>query len=203
MPGGMKTNGTDELSAMLGKLEAEAGNVAKQALYQGASVMEKSFNKAIRGIKTEPFSYGTEKEKRMPSPEEVEMISGYVGVARFQGNGAEVNTLVGIQTEGYETVHWNHMLSTARTNYKEKNGKDVWSGKAYLKMGKDGHAVKDRGKGGLTNRKPVGVVANSINSGTSFMQKQPFARKAVNGSRKEAQEAMEKTGEKLINEMTK
>ena len=41
-------------------------------------------------------------------------------------------------------------------------------------------------------RKPIPVIANAINSGTSFMDKQPFFRQAVSGSESAAVTAMEK-----------
>ena len=47
-------------------------------------------------------------------------------------------------------------------------------------------------KGG-TNIKPSPVIANAINSGTSFMEKQPFFRKATSRAKGKAQEAFEKT----------
>lgn len=41
--------------------------------------------------------------------------------------------------------------------------------------------------------KPVPLIANSINSGTSFMQKQPFMRRAFSQSKGAAEAAIEKT----------
>jgi len=39
--------------------------------------------------------------------------------------------------------------------------------------------------------KPIPLIVNSINSGTSFMKKQPFIRKAANSGGKKAMAAME------------
>lgn len=39
-------------------------------------------------------------------------------------------------------------------------------------------------------RKPIPLIVNSINSGTSFMKKQPFIRKASNANREKAKNAM-------------
>ena len=39
--------------------------------------------------------------------------------------------------------------------------------------------------------KPIPLIANSINSGTSFMQKQPFLRKAFSQNKSKAQSAIE------------
>ena len=49
------------------------------------------------------------------------------------------------------------------------------------------------GYGTMAGRtKPVGLIANAINSGTSFMTKQPFYRQAVSTSRSHALTEMEK-----------
>ena len=51
--------------------------------------------------------------------------------------------------------------------------------------------------------KPVAVIARSINSGTSFMEKQPVFRKAVAKSRKKAEQAMVDKANQLIEKLTK
>ena len=51
--------------------------------------------------------------------------------------------------------------------------------------------------------KPIGVVANSINSGTSFMQKQPFMRKALKAATPKCEEVIIKTAEQLIDSIIK
>lgn len=192
MAGGMKTTGTEELSAMLGKLSSEARRIASYALYDGAAVVANAYQGAVGSIRTAEFKYAPEGQKRLPTPEEVAIIRGKVGVSRFKGSGAEVNTLVGIQEDGYESVNWNHMKNSARTKYKLiAGGKAIHSGKAKA-TGVSGQSAK-----------PIGVIANAINSGTSFMTKQPVFRKAVSAARSAAQKAMEDTAEKLINEITK
>ncbi len=50
---------------------------------------------------------------------------------------------------------------------------------------------------------PIPLIANSINSGTSFMQKQPFIRKAVNSGGKKAMRAMTDKVESEWEKMTK
>lgn len=50
-------------------------------------------------------------------------------------------------------------------------------------------------------RKPIPQIANAINSGTSFMRKQPFFRRAVNRSRDAAIAKMEATGEAKLKEI--
>lgn len=51
--------------------------------------------------------------------------------------------------------------------------------------------------------KPIPKIANAINSGTSFMKKQPFFRKAVTAGTKTASEAMTKKIEAEIDALTK
>lgn len=49
--------------------------------------------------------------------------------------------------------------------------------------------------------KPVPVIARSINSGTSFMKKQPVFRKAVSKSREPAQQAIVAKAEQMLEEI--
>ena len=51
--------------------------------------------------------------------------------------------------------------------------------------------------------KPVPLIVASVNSGTSFMKKQPFFRKAVSNGTKKATEAMIRKADETIKEMTK
>jgi len=50
-------------------------------------------------------------------------------------------------------------------------------------------------------QKAVSVIARSINSGTSFMKKQPVFRQAVNSAKAEAQNAIVSKAEKMFNEI--
>lgn len=52
-------------------------------------------------------------------------------------------------------------------------------------------------------KKPIPLIVNSINSGTSFMTKQPFIRKAANSGGKKAMEAMKKVIETEFEAVTK
>ena len=49
----------------------------------------------------------------------------------------------------------------------------------------------------------IGVIANAINSGTSFMQKQPFVRKGANKGAPKAIEAMKEFIENELNAINK
>ena len=173
----LKVDGMAEISEVLDKLDKQAPAVAAQGLYAGAGVMANGLQKAIQGIKTAPFKYAKNGEKRLPSPEEKEaLLRASVGIAKFDKNGTEVDTSVGFNSAGYVNVQYTHMSRQARTNYKAVkfgNKNSVSSSSMYVLV-KHGYA-----ENGAQNQKPVGVIANAINSGTSFMKKQPFFRQAV------------------------
>ena len=76
----------------------------------------------------------------------------------------------------------------------DKNGSEVTTSVGY---GNAGYAEID-GK-----QNAVAQIANAINSGTSFMQKQPFIRKAANSGSRKATEAIRQAIEARIKEITK
>ena len=146
MPFVMEIDGMAEVSEMLTKLEEDAPKIAAKALYEGAGIMADEIKKGAESIRTAPFKYARE-GTRLPSPEEKEIVmQAGVGIARFNKEGAEVDTSVGYRNAGYADL----------------NGK----------------------------QKPIPVIVNAINSGTSFMTKQPFVRKAASSGGKKAMEAM-------------
>ena len=53
------------------------------------------------------------------------------------------------------------------------------------------------------NGKPIPLIANGINSGSSFIIKYPFARKAEAAGKAKALAALEQEANKLIDEVTK
>lgn len=75
-----------------------------------------------------------------------------------------------------------------------KTGNEVLTSVGY---GRSGYA-EINGK-----RKPVAVIANAINSGTSFMKKQPFIRKAVSQSQGRATNAIEQKISEMVENMMK
>lgn len=109
MPMTIRTDGLEELNAMLAKLGAQATDVAAGALYDGAGVMADAFTRGTQSIVTEPFKYLAHPEatgtKRLASPEEKAALIGKSGVAKFRNDGDEINTVVGISgNAGYATV---------------------------------------------------------------------------------------------------
>ena len=186
-----KVEGMDELFSRLKKAEDKSLGIAAMGLYEGAGVVADAVSKGVKGISTEPFKYAKDGQKRKPSPEEKEAIQvGAHGIAKFRKKLHRVDTSVGFNGAEYVDVNFSHMNANARTNYKK-----VWfKGKEYTATSTlrfiNQHTGKKMGKGGQ-NYKPVGVIANAINSGTSFMQKQPFIRTAFQQSKAAAVAAIE------------
>ena len=131
----LKVDGIEEISKTLEALGDAAPEVAARALYVGAGVMADAYAKAALSIKSEKFNYRFGNLKRLPSHEEKAAVIGSTGIAKFDKNGSEVNTAIGISGSGYANIA----------------GKQV----------------------------AVAKIANAINSGTSFMVKQPVFRKAA------------------------
>ena len=155
----MKVEGLDELSRKLAQLGDRAEEVASRALYDGAGVMADAYAQAVESIQTEPFRYAFGDRKRAPSPEEKAALQGKTGIARFDKNGTEVNTAIGVNGAGYADV----------------------AGK----------------------QKAVRKIANAINSGTSFMVKQPVFRRAVTQAKGAASAAIVAKADQLFDEIIK
>lgn len=177
----IEAEGITELTEMLSAAGNAAQSVASVGLYEGARVVADGVSKEVRGISTEPFKYAAGGRKRKPSPEEKGALlgAGAAGVAKFKKNGLSVNTSVGFNRAGYAIIN-GRRGTKARTNYRydAKTGKVVHASKA--------------GKG-TQNVKPIPLIANAINHGTGFMEKQPFFRKAVDRSNSRAQKVIEET----------
>lgn len=75
----------------------------------------------------------------------------------------------------------------------DKNGSEVDTSVGY----------SAQGYAPLKNKlKPVPLIANAINSGTSFMRKQAFVRKAAKSGGSKASDAIREKIETLVEEMT-
>lgn len=198
----MQTEGLKETIDAIRELGDKAEFVASWALYDGAGVMADQINKEANTIKTEPFHYAAVSgaTTRLPSPEEKQMLldSGASGIAKFKKRLGAVDTSVGYNAAGYAPVNWNHMSSNARTNYKAVSlkGHEV-NASSFLKALRKASGDATIGKG-AQNMKPIGVIANAINSGTSFMTKQPFIRRAVTKATPKAIAAIVSRAESMI-----
>ena len=99
----MKTVGLDKVMSTLAKLNKDAGKVAAESLYEGAGIIADAFASAAKSIRTEPFK--GKRDQRLPSPEEKAAIIGKTGIAKFEANGSEVNTLIGVSgAAGYADI---------------------------------------------------------------------------------------------------
>lgn len=200
-------SGMEVLQKQFEKLQKEAPRAASYALYEGAGVVADAVSREVQGISTEPFKYVKNGQKRKPSPEEKATLQEAPhGVAKFRKKLERIDTTVGYNNAGYANVNWNHMKSTARTNYKAVSFKGHSSNaSSYLKTlreteGSEKYGISKTFGRHAQNQKPVGAIANAINSGTSFMERQPFMRKAFTKSKKAAMAAIE---ERLTKELEK
>lgn len=100
MAGGMRTDGTEELMAMLTKVGDAAPAIAAQALYEGAGVVADAYTAAAGTIVTAARRWHNEPGGRLPTKEEKAMLVNSIGVARFNKDMDSVDTLVGA-AEGY------------------------------------------------------------------------------------------------------
>lgn len=189
MPFSFQVEGMDELIRAMDQLPEKARKIAAEGLYEGAGVVADSVSTAVQGIATAPFKYAKGGTKRLPSPEEKAILANSRhGVAKFRNNGLRIDTSVGFQNSGYAAITWNHAKTYGGSRTKYKMG-----GK-----GKMVHASQGTGK----SMKPVPLIANSINSGTSFMTKQPFLRKAFSKAKGAATAAIESGIESRLEELS-
>ena len=103
MPYKMRTEGMEELTETLRALGESAESVASMALFEGAGTMADTIKKSAEDINTEPFRYARPGERRLPSPEEKEIILSVEGkgIAKFRHDGDGVSTSVGYSNAGY------------------------------------------------------------------------------------------------------
>lgn len=180
------TEGLDELNRAIDSLGKAGQGAAAAGLFEAAGVYADEVSKAIDGIAVSPYKYASRKrgEVREPSPEEKAILkgAGANGIAKFKKSGVSVDTSIGFNNAGYAPVTWGNKRHKGRTNYK-------WDGKTATR-------ASAGGKG--TDVKPIPVIANAINSGTGFMKKQPFFRKAVSRAKGKASEAFEKAATDVL-----
>lgn len=150
----LKADGLDALGQELANLGNKATEIASAALFDGAKVVADAMSAATKSIKTAPFKYAKPGETRLPSPQEKSALDRKVGIASFQKTGDAVDTLIGLNLDGYAKV------------------------------------------GGKV--RPVAVIARSINSGTSFMDKQPVYRQALSKAKAAAVKAAVDAAEEKI-----
>ena len=190
MPFTLEWSGADELLRKMDRLPDKAAKIAAEALYEGADMMADAVSRAVQGIATEEFHYAKGGETRMPSPEEKAIVMNQRrGISKFKNNGTVISTKVGVSSDGYSKITWNHAKSGTRTKYKIGLG------------GKATGSQSQEGKSSGLSAKPVAVIINSIEHGTSFMKKQPFMRKAIQQTKGAAMAAIDAGIKKRENEL--
>lgn len=99
----LEATGIDEFAKMLGKLGNEVESIAAQSLYEGAGIMANALKSAIASIPTENWHRVEPgvNPLRSATPAEKRQIQEAVGIAKFDKNGSEVNTAIGITGSGY------------------------------------------------------------------------------------------------------
>lgn len=101
----MQVEGIEELSKKLVELGDKADGVAALSLYEGARVMADAYSAAANGLKAEEFHYAFGGNRRGTSYEEKAAILGRVGIAKFDKNGSEVSTSIGLSGKlGYVQI---------------------------------------------------------------------------------------------------
>ena len=135
---------------------------------------------------------------------------GVAAASLYEGAGVMADAVSqavgGIATEPFRYAADGH---TRKPSPEEKALLEA-APKGVAKFRKNGTSVdtsvglSQAGYGRLGNAtKPIPLIANAINSGTSFMQKQPFFRKAVSQAKGQALKTIDSGIQKRIEEMTK
>ena len=114
------------------------------------------------------------------------------------------------QAQEIKTVPFKYAKDGQRLPSPEEKEIVIAAGMGIAKFDKNGTEIdtsvgyRNAGYADLNGKKkPIPVSVNAINSGTSFMNKQPFIRKAANSGGKKAIAAMKKTIEAEFEAMSK
>ena len=115
--------------------------------------------------------------------------------------------------EGIKTADFHYVVfpgAVMRDPSPEEKAIVLEAGVGIAKFNKNGSEVdtsvgyRNAGYATLKGKtKPIPQIVNAINSGTSFMKKQPFVRKAVSSGSKKAEAAIISTIEQKFNEIIK
>lgn len=130
--------------------------------------------------------------------------------ALYEGAGIMANEITrsaeGIRTEPFRYT----VFGTRSPSPEEKEAVTGAGAVGIAKFDKNGTEVNTSvgyGHSGYADtfgrQKAVAQIANAINSGTSFMQKQPFIRKAQSKGEPQAAERMKETIEERLNRITR
>ena len=118
-----------------------------------------------------------------------EQAGKVAAVGLYDGAGVMAKE-IGNQARRIRASKFHYGVFVTRDPSHEEKAAVVNAGAGVAKFDKNGGEVK-----------PVPLIANAINSGTSFMKKQPFFRRAVSNGTQKAADAIVKTAEAKIEEI--
>ena len=137
-----------------------------------------------------------------------EKAAGVAAMGLYEGAGIVADAVSGA-VQGIATEPFKYATG-GKTRKPSPEEKALVAGAKHgvAKFRKNGVSVQtsvgyqNSGYGTINGKtKPISLVANSINSGTSFMQKQPFLRKAFSQSKGAAEAAIENGIKSRIDEL--
>ena len=153
-----KFEGNDQYIAYLRKLDVNADEMIRKAVYKGAGYVADNVKSALNGLTTDDSRKKEEMRSGPTTLQKEGLIKGF-GLSKMKDENGYINVKLG------------------------------FSGRNRLK----------------SKRNPQGqaniVVARNVESGTSWMRKQPSIRKAVNRSKKQCEEIMKETFDREISKI--
>ena len=153
-----KFEGNDKYIEYLRTLDANADEMIRKAVYNGAGVVADAARSAINGLKTDD-SRGTEMKSGPTAQQKAGLQKGF-GISRMNNEDGYINVKLGFQ---------------GRNGRKSKR--------------------KAQAEANIT-------VARNVESGTPWMAKQPFMRKATNAAKKACEQTMADTFDDEIRKLT-
>lgn len=127
----------------------------------------------------------------------------------YEGAGIMAKEITS-EAENIRTAPFHYAVFVTREPSPEEKAAVLEAGVGIAKFEKNGSEVNTsvgyRNAGYTTINgkvKPIPQIVNAINSGTSFMQKQPFVRKAATSGAKKAEAAITQMIEQKFNEIIK
>jgi HK97 gp10 family phage protein len=138
-----------------------------------------------------------------------EKAQGIASLGLYEGAGV-MSEEINKAADGIKTAPFHYAVFITRDPSPEEKAVVLAGGAGIAKFNKNGSEVNTSigyaraGYAELNGKQvPIPKIANAINSGTSFMKKQPFFRKAVSSGTGKASEKIIKKIEEAIDEITK
>lgn len=162
-----------EYIQQLERLYSDSIPIIKEAVYDGAAVVADEIKKNLNSLPVEEARFATPEDPLtgITQRQKEDLIESF-GISGFEGAGGQ-SALRGSDGTNFINV---------------KLGFDGYGRTHTKKYGWD----KTKGRVSELGKLPNVILARSVESGTSFRQKRPFIRPAVNASKLRAENAMEK-----------